>query len=113
VLVLALVVEVPQDAVMAANMVAVMSVAAVELAVLAVVDVEVVAVAIKVIVPTAAYFSPAEWDKLSYDKRGKIRAERDKKGKPGGTKQNISELTTKQLTTALISSIQKAVVSDD
>ena len=109
---LALAAEVRPDVAVAADMVAVMSVAAVELAVVAVVDVEVVAVVIKVIVATAAYFSPAEWDKLSYDKRGKIRAERDKKGKPGGTKQNISELTTKQLTTALISSIQKAV-SDD
>ena len=56
-----------------------------------------------------AYYSPAEWDKLSYDERAKIRAERDKKGEPGGTKRNVTELTTKQLTTALISSIQKAV----
>ena len=61
---------------------------------------------------STAYYSPAEWDKLSYDERAKIRAERDKKGEPGGTKRNVSELTTKQLTTALISSIKKAV-SDD
>jgi len=38
----------------------------------------------------------------------KILKERDKKGEQGGSKRTISELTTKQLTTAIISSIQKA-----
>jgi hypothetical protein len=50
---------------------------------------------------------------LSYEERDKIRKERDKQGEQGGTKRNISELTTKQLTTAIISSIQKAVMADD
>jgi len=57
---------------------------------------------------TTTYYSPAEWEKLSYEDRDKIRKERDKRGEQGGTKRNISELTTKQLTTAIISSIQKA-----
>ena len=57
---------------------------------------------------STTYYSPAEWEKLSYEDRDKIRKERDKKGEQGGTKRNISELTTKQLTTAIISSIQKA-----
>ena len=55
------------------------------------------------------YYSPAEWEKLSYEERDKIRKERDKKGEQGGSKRTISEMTTKQLTTALISSIQKVV----
>ena len=54
------------------------------------------------------YYSPEEWEKLSYEESDKIRKERDKKGKQGGTKRTISEMTTKQLTTAIISSIQKA-----
>ena len=46
---------------------------------------------------------------LSSEGRDKIRKERDKKGEQGGSKRAISELlTTKQLTTAIISSIQKA-----
>ncbi len=52
-------------------------------------------------------YSAAEWEKLSYEERDKIRKERDKKGEQGGTKGNISELTTKQLTTSTISSIQR------
>ena len=59
------------------------------------------------------YYSKAEWEKLSYKERDKIRKERDKKGEQGGSKRNISELTTKQLTTALISSLQKVSKSDD
>lgn len=57
---------------------------------------------------TTGYFSPAEWEKLSFEERNKIRKERDKKGEQGGSKRSISELTTKQLTTALISSLQKS-----
>ena len=57
---------------------------------------------------TTGYFTPAEWNKLSFEERDKIRKERDKKGEQGGSKRAISELTTKQLTTAIISSIQKA-----
>ena len=45
---------------------------------------------------------------MSYEERDKIRKERDKKGEQGGTKRSISELTTKQLTTAIISSIKQA-----
>ena len=59
-------------------------------------------------VEKTTYYSPAEWEKLSFEERDRIRKERDKKGEPGGTKRSISEMTTKQLTTALISSIQKA-----
>jgi hypothetical protein len=54
------------------------------------------------------YYSTAEWEKLSYEERDKIRKDRDKKGEQGGTKRSISELTTKQLTTAIISSIRQA-----
>jgi hypothetical protein len=57
---------------------------------------------------SAGYYSTAEWEKLSFDERDKIHKERDKKGEQGGSKRTISELTTKQLTTAIISSIQKA-----
>lgn len=57
---------------------------------------------------TTNYYPPAEWEKLSYEERAKVRTERDKKGEQGGTKRNVSELTTKQLTTAIISSLQKA-----
>jgi hypothetical protein len=58
------------------------------------------------------YYSPAEWEKLSFEDRDKIRKERDKRGEQGGTKRNISELTTKQLTTAIISSLQKAAADE-
>ena len=58
--------------------------------------------------PSTGYYSTAEWEKLSFDERDKILKERDKKGEQGGSKQTISELTTKQLMTAIISSIQKA-----
>jgi hypothetical protein len=54
------------------------------------------------------YYSPAEWEKLSFAERDNIRKQRDKKGEQGGSKRTISEITTKQLTTALISSLQKA-----
>jgi hypothetical protein len=59
------------------------------------------------------YYSPAEWEKLSYEERDKIRKERDKRGEQGGSKRSVSELTTKQLTTAIISSIQKATSCGD
>ena len=60
---------------------------------------------------STSYYSPEEWEKLSYEDRDRIRKERDKKGEQGGTKRNVSEMTTKQLTTALISSIQKAATN--
>ena len=59
------------------------------------------------------YYSPAELEKRSYEERDRIRKERDKKGEPGGTnKRHISELATKQLTTAITSSIQKAAAEE-
>lgn len=62
---------------------------------------------------STTYYSPEEWEKLSYEERDKIRKERDKKGEQGGTKRNVSEMTTKQLTAAIISSIQKVANGDD
>jgi hypothetical protein len=50
---------------------------------------------------------------LSYEERDKIRKERDRKGEQGGSKRNISELSTKQLTTALISSLQRLSAPED
>ena len=58
------------------------------------------------------YNSAAEWEKLSYEEQDKIRKERDRKGEEGGTKRKISEMTTKQLTTAIISSIKAATAGD-
>ncbi|KAI2495884.1 Reverse transcriptase (RNA-dependent DNA polymerase) [Fragilaria crotonensis] len=54
------------------------------------------------------YYSPAEWEKLSFEERDNTCKERDKKDEQGGSKRSISEMTTKQLTTVLISSLQKA-----
>ena len=52
------------------------------------------------------YYSPSEWEKLSFEERDRIRKERDKKGEQGGIKKrNLSEY--KQLTNAIISSIKK------
>ncbi len=59
------------------------------------------------------YFSPAEWEKLSHEERDRIRKECDKKGEPGGTKRSINKMTTKQLTTALISSLQKTSATEE
>ena len=61
-----------------------------------------------------AYYSPAEWEKLSFDDRDRIRKERDKKGEPGGSnKRGIADMTTKQLATAIISSIKAASLTSD
>jgi hypothetical protein len=62
---------------------------------------------------STGYYSTTEWEKLSYEERDKIRKERDRKGEQGGSKRNISELSTKQLTTALISSLQKLSAPED
>jgi hypothetical protein len=48
------------------------------------------------------YYSPAEWNKLSFEERDKIRKERDKKGEQGGTKRSIGDLSVEQFT-AIIS----------
>jgi hypothetical protein len=44
----------------------------------------------------------------NFHEHDKICKERDMKGEQGGSKRTISELTTKQLTIAIISSIQNA-----
>ncbi len=54
------------------------------------------------------YYSPAEWEKLSFEERDKICKERNRKGKQGGSKRSMTEMTTKQLMTAIIISSQKA-----
>ncbi len=62
---------------------------------------------------STGYYCATEWEKLSYKERDKICKERDKRGEQGGSKQSLSELTTKQLTTALISSLQKINESEE
>ena len=59
------------------------------------------------------YYSKEEWDKLSFEDRDKIRKERDRKGEQGGTKRTIADMSTKQLATAIISSLKAASVTDD
>jgi hypothetical protein len=46
----------------------------------------------------SGYYSPADWNKLSYEERDKIRKERDKKGEQGGTKRTISDISVEQVT---------------
>ena len=58
------------------------------------------------------FYSKEESEKLSYEERDRIRKERDRKGEQGGTKRNISEMSTKQLTTTLLSSL-KAAAADE
>ena len=58
------------------------------------------------------YYSKEEWEKLSYEERDRIRKERDRKGEQGGTKRSIAEMSTKQLTTALISSLKAAAAEE-
>ena len=58
------------------------------------------------------YYSTTEWEKLSYEERDRVRKEHDKKGEQGGSKRTISEMTTKQLASAIISSIKAAALSD-
>lgn len=57
------------------------------------------------------FYSAAGWEKLSDKERDRIRREQDKKGERG-TMRNISKMTTKQLTTAIISSIKAATSGD-
>ena len=51
------------------------------------------------------YYSPAEWNKLSFEERDKIRKERDKKGEQGGSKRSVGDLSVDQFK-AMISSVQ-------
>jgi hypothetical protein len=52
-----------------------------------------------------SYYSPAEWNKLSFEERDKIRKERDKKGEQGGSKRSIGDLSVEQFT-AIISAVK-------
>jgi hypothetical protein len=56
--------------------------------------------------PKSGYYSPAEWSKLSFDERDKIRKDRDIKGEQGGTKRNISDISVDQVK-AILSALQK------
>ena len=58
---------------------------------------------------STSYYSPAEWNKLSFEDRDKIRKERDKKGEQGGTastKRAVGELSVEQFT-AIISAVRQ------
>ena len=52
------------------------------------------------------YYSPAEWEKLSFEERDKIRKARDKKGEQGGSKRSVGDLSVEQFQ-AMISSVQQ------
>jgi uncharacterized membrane protein YgcG len=56
------------------------------------------------------YYSPAEWNKLSFEDRDKIRKERDKKGEQGGSKRSIGDLSVEQFT-AIISAVKSDQVT--
>lgn len=59
--------------------------------------------------PATTYYSPAEWNKLSFEERDKIRKARDKKGEQGGTKdakRSIGDLSVEQFQ-AIIGAISK------
>ena len=60
------------------------------------------------------YYSPAEWNKLSFEDRDKIRKARDSKGEQGGTKRNNQDMeaVAKQLIAA-VSSMGKKKQSDE
>ena len=62
--------------------------------------------------PKSGYYSPADWNKLSFEERDKIRKDRDSKGEQGGTKRNISDISVDQVT-AIISALQKGTTSTD
>lgn len=55
---------------------------------------------------TSGYYSPADWSKLSFEERDKIRKDRDKKGEQGGTKRSIGDISVEQVT-AIIGAMQK------
>jgi hypothetical protein len=52
-----------------------------------------------------SYYSPAEWNKLTFEERDKIHKEHDKKGKQGGSKWSIGNLSVEQFT-AIISAVR-------
>jgi hypothetical protein len=56
---------------------------------------------------STGYYSPADWSKLSFEERDKIRKDRDKKGEPGGTnKRTIGDISVEQVT-AIIGAMQQ------
>jgi hypothetical protein len=56
---------------------------------------------------SAGYYSPADWSKLSFEERDKIRKDCDKKGEPGGTnKRTIGDISVEQVT-VIIGAIQQ------
>lgn len=60
---------------------------------------------------TTGYYSPADWNKLTYEERDKIRKERDKKGEQGGTKRNASDISVNQAA-AIIAALQNNPTSE-
>jgi hypothetical protein len=58
------------------------------------------------------YYSPAEWNKLSFEEHYKIRKERDKKGEQGGSKRSIGDLSVEQFT-AIISAVKSDQATAD
>ena len=62
----------------------------------------------------SGYYSPADWNKLSYEERDKIRKERDKRGEQGGTKRTIGDISVDHVT-AIIGAMQQvpSVVSTE
>ena len=59
---------------------------------------------------SSGYYSPAEWNKLSFEERDKIRKERDKKGEQGGTKWTIGDISVDHVT-AIIGAMQQTPVA--
>ena len=51
------------------------------------------------------YYSPAKWNKLSFEEHDKIHKERDKKGEKGSSKRSIGDLLVEQFT-AIISAVK-------
>ena len=62
---------------------------------------------------STSYYSAADWNKLSFEDRDKIRKERDKKGEQGGTKDSkrtIGELSVEQFA-AIVGAVQQTAAS--
>jgi hypothetical protein len=56
---------------------------------------------------STGYYSPADWSRLSFEERDKIRKDHDNKGEPGGTtKCTIGDISVEHVT-AIIGAIQK------
>jgi hypothetical protein len=59
----------------------------------------------------SGYYSPAEWNKLSFEERDKIRKERDKKGEQGGTKRTVGDISVEHVT-AIIGAMQQSQATE-